>query len=262
VRLIAKTANDLIRILFEPPCVGCRKLLESPLTRPVCPECWRSIAPVTPPCCQVCGDELDGAAALHDACDRCNAHPPAYSLARSAGRYDGALRELLHTFKYEGRRQLAEPLGELLRHAARDVLDGVDAVVPVPLHPIRSLRRGFNQADDLARQLRRPVWRVLRRRRHGPSQTSLSGSSRRRNLRGEFGLSLRVGLAARRGRVLPGARLALIDDVMTTGATLDACAQVLVEAGVAEIRALTVGRAVSGRRYQLPEPPRLSTPPH
>ena len=74
-------------------------------------------------------------------------------MARSAGRYDGPLRRLVHAFKYEGRRALAAPLGALMRRAGRDILVDADAVVPVPLHPLRALQPGFNQADDLARQL-------------------------------------------------------------------------------------------------------------
>jgi ComF family protein len=177
-------------------------------------------------------------------------------MARSAGRYDGPLRELIHAFKYEGRRLLAEPLGVILRSAGHDVLANADAVVPVPLHVIRSIRRGFNQSDDLARQLKLPVWRALRRRKHGPSQMKLPAAARRRNLQAHFGLSARTLAGERLGRSLKGASLVLIDDVMTTGATLEGCARVLREAGAADVRALTVARTVVAR------PPRPAVPLH
>ena len=259
MQLLTNAANDFIRIFFEPPCPGCRTLLATPLAGPVCDACWTSIAPVTPPFCMRCGDVLEGPDlidALQNECDRCRRHPPAFSIARSAGRYEGPLREVLHAFKYERRRQLALPLARLMRNSGCQLLqlNDADAVVPVPLHLWRSIRRGFNQADDLARYLRRPVWRVLRRRGHGPSQTNLSGTARRRNLRSEF--------VVRRHRTrLRGATVVLIDDVMTTGATLDACARVLLDAGVREVRALTAARTVSGRRPQLSGPPRPSILP-
>ena len=262
---LSNAANDFVRVLFEPACAGCGQLLDAPLRRAICDNCWNRIEPVAAPFCETCGDELAGPAGLTDRCERCTRNPPAFSMARSAGRYDGPLRELIHAFKYEGRRLLAEPLGLIVRAAGQDVLASADAVVPVPLHIIRSMSRGFNQADDLARQLKLPVWRAIRRRRHGPSQMRLPAAARRRNLESHFGLSFRgragrsyFGTSARTlsGPSLEGATLVLIDDVMTTGATLEGCARVLREAGAADVRALTVARTVVAR------PPRPTAPLH
>ena len=257
MRLLPEAANGLIRLLFEPPCAACGAMLTQPLARTVCDACWAGITRVAEPYCRTCGDELTGAVALHDRCDRCRSDVHYYSVARSAGRFDGPLREIVHAFKYGGRRLLAEPLALLLREAGDDVLRDVEAVVPVPLHPVRLWRRGFNQADDLARQLDQPVWRVLRRRRHGPSQTSLPARERRRSMHHEFALSVGTLVRSEQRRRLKGATLVLIDDVMTTGATLDACAKVLAAAGAKDVRALTVARAVSGR----PHPPRVPRHP-
>jgi len=264
---LSHAANDVVRILFEPGCAGCGQLLDAPLRCAICDNCWNHIEPVAAPFCQTCGDDLAGPAGLGtapgaglsvqtDRCERCTTNPPAFSSARSAGKYDGPLRELIHAFKYEGRRLLAEPLGVILRQAGHDVLEDADAVVPVPLHVIRSISRGFNQADDLARQLKLPVWRALRRRRHGPSQMRLPASARRRNLESHFSLSTLAWAGERLGRSLKGTSLVLIDDVMTTGATLEGCARVLREAGAADVRALTVARTVVAR------PPRPAAPRH
>jgi ComF family protein len=158
------------------------------------------------------------------------------------------MREVIHAFKFNRRRLLAEPLGRMMRMAGADLLDGADAVIPVPLHPIRNVRRGFNQADDLARQLGRPVWRALRRRRHGPPQASLQAAERHANLASAFAVSAKWSLGARlRGQSLSRRTVVLVDDVMTTGDTIDACSRVLLEAGVAEVRALTAART-TGRR--------------
>jgi ComF family protein len=160
----------------------------------------------------------------------------------SSGRYEGALRDVIHAFKYEGRRSLADPLGRLMRDTGLAVLDDCDYVVPVPLHPWRRLRRGFNQARDLAARLDRPVVDALWRVRATPSQMTLSADARRTNLRGAFTVAplCRAGLYDLR---IQDRIVVLIDDVRTTGATLDECAKVLLRAGAREVRGLTVGLA-------------------
>jgi ComF family protein len=150
---------------------------------------------------------------------------------------------------------LAEPLGRMMRMAGADLLDGADAVVPVPLHPWRSVRRGFNQADDLARQLGLPVWRVLRRRRYGPPQASLPAFSRRNNLATAYGLSRTWNLRAHLvGPSLRDRVVVLVDDVMTTGATLNACSRVLLDAGAGSVRALTAARTVRNLHAAVRQP--------
>ena len=163
-------------------------------------------------------------------------------IARAAGAYEGSLRAILHAFKYEGRRALAGPLAAMMRAAGADILLGADWVVPVPLHRWRRMRRGFNQADDLARRLGAPVLRALCRVRATAAQTDLNAAARRRNVRRAFGLSP-FPSHARRRRLLEGRIVVLVDDVRTTGATLEACAAVLKNAGVGEVRALTTALA-------------------
>jgi ComF family protein len=134
--------------------------------------------------------------------------------------------------------------------AGVELVRGVDAAIPVPLNPWRELRRGFNQADDLACQLGLPVWRALSRPRRGAPQAGLPEPQRHANVRNAFRLagwplSRRPAPAWR--TKLQGAVVLLVDDVMTTGATLDACSGVLLEAGVRSVSALTLARAVTGR---------------
>ena len=259
---LADAANGLVRLLLDPMCPGCRRTLQRPLDRSVCDECWDGISLIGWPMCRRCGDQLDAALTVDDLCGRCARRPPAFSLARSAGAHDGSLRELIHAFKFEGRRQLAEPLARLMCRRGLETLAGADAVVPVPLHPWRFLKRGFNQADDLAREVGLPVWRVLRRRRHGPPQASLPAHRRRANLRRAYAPSLRCALPQPMRRNLTGRTLVLIDDVMTTGATLDACARLLLGNGATDVRALTVARAVVLRRHPPPEPHPVSASRH
>jgi ComF family protein len=178
-------------------------------------------------------------------CPRCRRRPGFVDAARSAGRYEGSLREIIHAFKYEGRRGLAVPLAAMMQTAGAGILTGADAVVPVPLHPWRRMRRGFNQADDLARRLGLPVIRALWRVHATTPQAGLSAAARRRNIRDAFQLSPGATGRRRRRACVEDQVVVIVDDVRTTGATLEACASVLKRAGAAEVRALTVAQAVA-----------------
>jgi ComF family protein len=144
---------------------------------------------------------------------------------------------LLHALKYERRRSLAKPLAELMRRCGGEVLEGADVLVPVPLHARRRRARGFNQAEELAIHLGAPVLCALRRVRATASQTDLPAARRHANVRDAFAMRRRVDVH--------GLRILLVDDISTTGATLDACARLLLDAGAAEVRALTAARAVT-----------------
>jgi len=160
--------------------------------------------------------------------------------ARAAGAYEGALRSIVHAFKYEGRRSIAPALGTMMRERCGDVLDGAQAAVPVPLHPSRQRARGFNQADDLARHLGLAVVPALRRIRATATQADLPASQRHRNVRGAFAPTKHAETFIASG----GAIVVVVDDVSTTGATLESCARVLKACGVIEVRALTAARVV------------------
>jgi len=191
--------------------------------------------------CDRCGDPLPTWRAVSvplARCPRCRRTNRFVDRARSIGSYDGALRAVIHALKYQGRRSLARPLGSLMRTRGADILEGADCVIPVPLHASRRRERGFNQAADLARQIGLPTCVALRRIRATPTQTSLPAAQRHRNMRKAFA-------ATRAAAALAGSVVGLIDDVSTTGATLEACARVLKEIGVREVRALTAARVVS-----------------
>ena len=236
-------ADALLAVLLAPGCAACETPLDAPTRGPVCAACWARIIPFTPPLCRHCGDPLPSWRVISvetSLCARCRRAPSAISCARAIGGYDGPLRAIVHALKYGSRRSVAVPLAALMRRECAEALDGADVLVPVPLHGRRQRARGFNQAGELARGLDLPVRLALKRVRSTPSQTDLPAARRHANVRGAFRL--------RRGTDVRGLRVVLVDDVCTTGATLEACARVLRDAGAEDVRAVTAARVVSRPR--------------
>jgi ComF family protein len=233
----------LLAAALSAPCAVCARVTDTPLAGPVCTACWSSLRIVAPPICERCGYPLargrDATAARVASCGACRSLH-ALDMLRAPGVYEGALRDIVHAFKYTARRSLARPLAALIARRCASALDGADALVPVPLHWSRRWSRGFNQADLLARALGIVVVRALRRTRPTQPQMSLQATGRRGNVAGAFALVP----AWRRRHALAGRVLVLVDDVCTTGTTLDECARVLKDAGAAEVRAVTVARTL------------------
>lgn len=231
----------LLDLVFPMACVGCGRAPEP--GRNLCWECSRTIRfQSSEGFCPRCGREypgMDGATL----CGACTRHPPAYDLARSAAHFGGVVRELVHGLKYHAAEHLVPDMADLLEAAVARHYAGerIDFVCPVPLHGSRRRKRGFNQAallaDELARRLGVEAFpRALRRIRDTPTQTHLGADERRRNVRGAFEPNpLFEGWFA-------GRTALLVDDVMTTGATLSEAALALRRAGAARILALTVAR--------------------
>lgn len=241
---IGAALDAVLSVVFAPCCAACDAPLEQPTQGPICRRCWDAILPLTPPLCASCGDPLATWRSLdrdRAQCPRCRRQTRRISLTRAVGSYDGSLRAIVHAFKYDGRRSIASRLAALMRLRGAVVLDGADAVVPVPLHASRRRERGFDQARDLARHLGKPLVPALRRIRNTAIQASLPAARRHGNVRGAFALTSA-------GRWLEGRCVVLVDDVSTTGATLEACARVLSDRGVREVRALTAARVVTAPR--------------
>lgn len=204
-------ADGLASVLLAPTCAVCGTTLDSPTAGVVCGTCWTAVTCVAP-------------------------------------QYEGALRDVMHSFKYQGRSSLAVPLAELARGDSSDMLHGCHCAIPVPLHPWRRLRRGFNQAQEIARALDLPVVHALWRIRATAPQTRLGAAARRRNVRNAFVLSPWMRTKRARTMWLEDRVVLLVDDVRTTGATLESCAEVLRRAGARDVRTLTVARAAPPRR--------------
>jgi ComF family protein len=234
--------DGLLAVLLAPTCGACGQALTRPTQGCICQACWHALPAIAPPVCDRCGGPLpnDRSPLASPVCPQCVGLRTWVDRTRAAGDYSGSLRGIIHALKYDGRRTVARMLGARMREAGLDLIADANVCVPVPLHHARRRSRGFNQAEDLARHLGVPVVHGLRRIRATETQALLPANGRLANVDGAF-------RATRRGTRLRGASVLLVDDVRTTGATLDACAHALKQAGAREVYALTAARvAVPG----------------
>ena len=220
-------------------CLGCERPTRAGAV--LCERCRLELRPMTPPRCGRCGQTLDtweSRERADAACGFCRSWPPVLAWVASAVWFDdGSARRLMHALKYEGWRCAAEPMAEVMRRTVGARLREADLLIPVPLGATRLRERGHNQAEELARALARrtglPVASgALVRGRETRSQTALAPAARTANVAGAF-----------RGVGRHAARLVLVDDVLTTGATLTAAAEALSAAGAMSIGAVTFARA-------------------
>ncbi len=209
-----------------------------------CSTCWGDLAPIPPPICPRCGRPFESSETLavspEHACWNCRKEPPDVDQAIAAGIFEGPLRQAIHVYKYRPMMALGGPLAKWMVACVRKV-EHLDVVMPVPLHASRLRKRGFNQALLLARGASREysiplVYDNLIRVRPTRPQVELSGKERAANVTGAFGL--------RRGGDVEGKRVLLIDDVLTTGATMNECSRTLRDAGAEAVVALTLARTV------------------
>jgi len=237
-------AADLI---LPPICIGCRGPLADHGV--LCPACWRGIEFITPPVCQRLGLPLPYGGDGPSVSALALRHPPAFARARAAARFSGVMRDLIHRFKYSDRHEAAGFFAQLLRSAGDELLRDADMLMPVPLHPRRLWTRRYNQAAILARRLASATGApceltALRRRRRTPSQVGLSREERQKNMSAAFAVAPASLPRIRAKRVL------LIDDVITTGSTLGACATALKEAGAADVDCLAVAIATGEEAWR------------
>lgn len=234
----------------EPGCGVSAELFAEVMSPFLCRDCLGFFSPVQSPKCSVCGVMFPSRQGQDRICGRCLEKKHHFSRIRSAGQHKGALMTGIHALKYKAKLQLARPLGCLLFYGLinSSSLDLPDVVVPVPLHPSRARKRGFNQAAVLLRHwpglfracgLQPPEiagdGTVVKRVKKTPPQTGLDRAARKTNIRHAF--------ACRRSSFLADKNVLLIDDVCTTGSTADECAGVLQKAGAAKINVLTLARA-------------------
>ncbi len=256
---LARTADLVLDWLFPARCAGCRRifrplpasggdLLQSCLGRWLCPGCLAKTKIIDSPLCSRCGEPFPSAAGCDHLCGACITTGRPFGKARSVFVYQGPVRALIHDLKYHGQVKLARPLGRLLFQALRRywALEDFDLAVPVPLHSSRERRRTYNQAWLLLQNMHRAavaeglaglpfaIGKQLRRCRPTRPQAGLSRSRRRENIGRAFEVV--------RPDLIKGRRVLLVDDVMTTGATVEGCCRRLLQSGAANVDVLVLAR--------------------
>jgi len=237
IRQAAKLALD---IALPTLCVSCREPVDG---EGVCAACWAKLSFIAPPHCPRLGIPFVYDPGPDMLSMEAIADPPAYARARAAVRYDEVARTLVHALKYQDRTDLAPTMGRWMARAGRELLEGADMLIPVPLHWRRAWHRRYNQSGALARAIQDRSGVKLRgdllaRVRATEQQVGLSRAQRASNVQGAFEVS-----RERRGEVA-GRRVIVIDDVLTSGATLDACARALLRAKAAQVDVLVFARVV------------------
>jgi ComF family protein len=242
LRRVGRAALDAV---LPPLCLLCGDQVADPAA--LCARCWAKLRWLGDPLCEQCGapfefDPAQGRAEILR-CAACTAAPPRFDRARAVVVYDDTSKALVLGYKHADRLHATPAFAGWLQRAGQELVDGCDAIAPVPLHWLRFAWRRYNQAAELGRKLagasrKRFIPDLLRRRRHTQSQGKLSRSARLRNVQGAFAVN------PRRISGLAGARILLIDDVFTTGATVEECARVLKRSGAAQVDVLTLARVV------------------
>ena len=238
---LVRTAGRLfLDALLPPQCLNCNAVVDAPGS--LCAACFSRFTFITPPCCDRCGIAFDTPVIDDLICGACLKEPPSFSRARAAFVYGTDSKSLILKFKHGDRTDAGVHLARWLQRAGADLIADANVIVPVPLHRWRLLMRTYNQAALLANALgsltkKKVLPDALQRIKRTPSQGQLDRGERRRNVAKAFAVSKPAAVTDK--------RVLLIDDVLTSGATANACARTLLEAGAAQVDVLVLARVPS-----------------
>jgi ComF family protein len=234
--------STLIQFLLPPQCPCCEKFLKED-QQGFCSKCLSEVRWIEPPFCTVCGVPFISREAENHPCGGCLTRRKYFTMARALGAYEGSLQEAIHRWKYRGKTYLTPFFAQWMAEGLNRYWepDAFDLLVPVPLHPQRLRERGFNQVLLLVKEISVRTGipyekKILQKKRPTTPQVALSGMERERALRGAFHVIGKEGLTGR--------SVLLIDDVYTTGATVNECSKVLRRGGAKRVDVLTLAHAI------------------
>lgn len=247
-RTLHAASRVALDALLPPRCLACGTQVVEPGA--LCADCFGGVEFLSEPVCASCGDPFELPMKPGALCAGCISDPPPWRHARAVFRYDGVARDLILRFKHADRTETAPAFARWMLRVARPMIERADLIAPVPLHRGRLMKRRYNQAALLARQIDRQsdgapgrfAPNLLVRARKTPSQEGMGRRARRRNVRGAFALTDPDAVGGR--------TILLVDDVLTTGATAGECARVLLQAGAAAVDVVTVARVVLGPEWR------------
>ena len=237
-----KFPSTLFQFFLPPQCPCCEKFLEEG-QQGLCSNCLSEIRWIEPPFCSICGIPFISKEVENHPCGACVTHRKYFTMARAWGAYEGSLQEAIHRWKYEGKTYLTPFFAEWMEEGLNRYWGphSLDLLIPAPLHPQRLRERGFNQALLLVKELSRRTGipyrkTILQKKKPTIPQVNLSGTEREKGLRGAFQV---IGKEE-----LLGKSVLLVDDVYTTGATVNECSKVLLRGGAERVNVLTLAHAV------------------
>ena len=240
--MFQRSSSALMQLVYPPVCAGCGKMTGQPAA--LCPECWATVRFVERPYCEITGMPFDHDRGEGLVSPEAISNPPPYLKARAAVFHDGVARKIVHGLKYSDRADLASMMAAWMARAGRDVIDDSDVIIAVPLHRGRLFSRRYNQSAELARMLGRITGKpflpgVVHRVRATRQQVGLGLRARQENVRGAFQIK------PEQAQRLLGLKVLLVDDVFTTGSTVEAATKVLLRRGAGQVNVLTFARVAS-----------------
>ena len=240
-RLINPAVSQLLDIVYPPQCIACGTNVHENGT--ICAHCWGDINFITDPQCEMCGFPFDFEVAGSHICAGCAKDPPQFSKARAVFLYDDASRRMVTSFKYSDRTENRAAYAKWMARVGADMLQDADFIVPVPLHFFKLIMRKYNQAALLAHEIakitgKKVIADAIIRNKYTKTQAAFSHKGRFKNINGAFEVNKKYLDILRDKKIL------LVDDVITTGATANECAKVLINAKVAKVELLTLAKTL------------------
>ncbi len=234
-----KFFTHILNYIYPPRCVSCSELMQE--NGKFCGSCWSQLNFITKPYCRICCFEFSfDPGEGNDICLKCNTTPPSYNFARSVLRFDEHSKKLIHNLKYHDSTFVATNFAKIIVNMYKHEISDADYIIPVPMHKWKRVFRLYNQAQILASEIMKEIGvkmlpDVLIKTKHTKSQTGLSKSQRQKNLKGSI---------IAKGSSVKGKKVILVDDVMTTGSTVDLCAAKLKKIGVKEVVVVCIARTL------------------
>jgi len=243
IKAIMKVLNHIVDLILPPQCVVCRSAVDS--SGNICASCWKRLNFISEPLCEACGYPFPYEAPGIKFCAACVRKAPPFDRARAALRYDEHSKGLVTGLKFSDKTHQAPTFAKLMATAGNPLINESDCIIPVPLHRVRLFMRRYNQAALLALGLAKisakpVIYDMLVRKINTPPQMRLNRRERQKNVKSAFGLNEKY-----REKV-KGKSVLLVDDVMTTGATIESCAKALKKSGAWRVNVLTLARVVEG----------------
>ncbi len=239
--MLKTLATKCLDIILPPKCISCGTFVDDANT--ICPSCWGDLNFISEPSCKICGYPFQFKAEGIELCAGCLNERPLFEKAKSVWVYDQHSKHMVTSFKYSDKTHTADIFGALMSNTGASFIESSDFVVPVPLHPLKLFQRRYNQAALLAQSIARKnnipiIPDLLIRTKNSPPQASLNRKQRLENIKSAFDINPKFKAA------LKDKTITLVDDVMTTGATINECAKILLNGGAYAVYVITLARIV------------------